>query len=96
MGAPGPGPALTGSCTPSPPFSECHACAGKAQGISVQNNNTYEQEFALEMEKARQGKVKNTPWGSSFRAAPEILHGEKGRACVRACVCVCGLCTHRQ
>ncbi|KAL6767417.1 hypothetical protein ACKKBF_B35150 [Auxenochlorella protothecoides x Auxenochlorella symbiontica] len=47
----------------------------KAQGISVQNNNTYEQEFALEMQKAKAGKVKNTPWGSSYRAAPEILHG---------------------
>ena len=21
------------------------------------------------------GQVKNTPWGSSYRAAPEILHG---------------------
>lgn len=21
------------------------------------------------------GKVKNTPWGSSFKKAPEILHG---------------------
>lgn len=41
----------------------------------MQNNNTYEQEFALEMQKAKAGKVKNTPWGSSYRAAPEILHG---------------------
>lgn len=27
----------------------------------------------------QEGKVKNTPWGSSFRAAPEILHGERER-----------------
>ena len=27
------------------------------------------------MEQARQGKTKNTPWGSTFRAPPEILHG---------------------
>ncbi|GAB4817558.1 hypothetical protein N2152v2_004604 [Parachlorella kessleri] len=32
-------------------------------------------EFDLEMAKAKEGKVKNTPWGSSFRAPPEILHG---------------------
>ena len=24
----------------------------------------------------QEGKVKNTPWGSSFSAPPEILHGE--------------------
>jgi hypothetical protein len=38
-------------------------------------NKTYEQEFALEMSVANQGKAKNTPWGSGYRAAPEILHG---------------------
>jgi hypothetical protein len=27
---------------------------------------------------AQHGQVKNTPWGSSYRAAPEILHGEFG------------------
>ncbi|CAL8462444.1 g1977 [Coccomyxa elongata] len=47
----------------------------KAGAVSVQSNLTYEKEFALEMEKAKEGKVKNTPWGSSFKAAPEILHG---------------------
>lgn len=47
----------------------------KAQGISVQNNNTYEQEFSLEMQKAMEGKVKAVPWGSSYRKPPEILHG---------------------
>ncbi|CAK0751098.1 hypothetical protein CVIRNUC_002042 [Coccomyxa viridis] len=47
----------------------------KAASVSVQSNRTYEQEFALEMQKAQDGKVKNTPWGSSFKKAPEILHG---------------------
>eukprot|EP00887_Chlorella_sp_A99_P005679 scaffold1.g5679.t1 len=52
----------------------------KAQAISVQGGGTYEQEFSLEMEKAKAGKVKNTPWGSTFKQArcaeaPEILHG---------------------
>lgn len=27
------------------------------------------------MSKAKQGKAKNTPWGSGYRAAPEVLHG---------------------
>jgi hypothetical protein len=31
---------------------------------------------------AQEGKVKNTPWGSSFKAPPEILHG----------ACACLLC----
>ncbi|KAK9819828.1 hypothetical protein WJX72_002823 [[Myrmecia] bisecta] len=35
----------------------------------------YEEEFALEMEKVKTGKVKTTPWGSSSRAPPPILHG---------------------
>lgn len=26
---------------------------------------------------AQEGKVKNTPWGSSYRAPPKILHGEQ-------------------
>jgi len=47
----------------------------KAASVSVQSNRTYEQEFALEMQKAQDGKVKNTPWGSSFKKAPDILHG---------------------
>ncbi|EIE24026.1 hypothetical protein COCSUDRAFT_53195 [Coccomyxa subellipsoidea C-169] len=47
----------------------------KAGAVSVQSNLNYEQEFALEMQKAKEGKVKNTPWGSSFKPPPEILHG---------------------
>lgn len=47
---------------------------GKAAGVSA-TGKTYEEEFSLEMEKAKEGKVKNTPWGSSYRDAPEILHG---------------------
>eukprot|EP00884_Botryococcus_braunii_P019765 jgi/Botrbrau1/6472/Bobra.0034s0046.1 len=46
-----------------------------AASVSVQSGKAYEQEFALEMEKAKEGKVKNTPWGSSYRAPPKILHG---------------------
>lgn len=41
----------------------------------MQSGKTYEQEFDLEMAKAKEGKVKNTPWGSSYRAPPTILHG---------------------
>ena len=78
--------------------------------MSVQSGRTYEQEFALEIAKAKvrprrgcplvaaavlcktrlqndegsqrrvcstqEGKVKNTPWGSSFRAPQQILHGK--------------------
>jgi hypothetical protein len=29
---------------------------------------------------SQEGKVKNTPWGSSFRAPPEILHGMSARS----------------
>ncbi|KAK2075819.1 hypothetical protein QBZ16_001560 [Prototheca wickerhamii] len=46
-----------------------------AAAITTQGEGTYEQVFSLEMEKARAGKVKNTPWGSSFRAPPQVLHG---------------------
>ena len=42
---------------------------------AVKQQTRYEEEFALEMEKSRQGKAKSTPWGSGFRAAPEVLHG---------------------
>lgn len=37
----------------------------------------YEEEFATEIERAKEGKTKSTPWGSSFGHAPEILHGYK-------------------
>ncbi|CAD7696492.1 unnamed protein product [Ostreobium quekettii] len=37
--------------------------------------HTYEQEFPSEVEKGREGKTRNTPWGSSYRAPPQILHG---------------------
>lgn len=48
---------------------------GGAPGVSVQTNQTYEEEFASEIERAKQGKAKSTPWGSGFSAAPDILHG---------------------
>lgn len=56
--------------------------AVKGASISVQSNKTYEQTFDLEMKKALEGKTKNTPWGSTFRAPPEVLHGELGVGCV--------------
>lgn len=45
-------------------------------GVIASGGKTYEEEFALEMVKARQGKAKSTPWGSSFAPPPEVLHGE--------------------
>ncbi|KAK9807932.1 hypothetical protein WJX73_004232 [Symbiochloris irregularis] len=45
------------------------------KSVAVQSGKTYEEEFALQMEKAKEGKVKNTPWGSSYRAPNDILHG---------------------
>ncbi|KDD75162.1 chromatin associated protein KTI12, partial [Helicosporidium sp. ATCC 50920] len=44
-------------------------------GVIASGGKTYEEEFALEMVKARQGKAKSTPWGSSFAPPPEVLHG---------------------
>ena len=49
--------------------------AVKAAGVSVMSGKNYEQEFALEMAKAKEGKAKSTPWGSGYARAPEILHG---------------------
>eukprot|EP00775_Hariotina_reticulata_P012558 gene12558-12690_t len=43
--------------------------------INVQTGKTYEQEFDLEQQRMAKPKVKTTPWGSSYREAPEILHG---------------------
>ncbi|KAI7843562.1 hypothetical protein COHA_002804 [Chlorella ohadii] len=47
----------------------------KAAGISVMGGGSYEQEFAAEMARAKEGKAKATPWGSGYAKAPEILHG---------------------
>lgn len=43
--------------------------------INVMSGKSYEQEFDLEQQRMKKPKVKSTPWGSSYRAAPEILHG---------------------
>lgn len=65
-----------GLAVPCSANSLVHPVAGKAAAaITTQGEGTYEQVFSLEMEKARAGKVKNTPWGSSFRAPPQVLHG---------------------
>ena len=39
------------------------------------SNKTYEEEFAKEMSKAKEGKAKAAPWSSGYKKAPEILHG---------------------
>ena len=65
-----------GLALPCSAASHAHPVAAKAAAaITTQGEGTYEQVFSLEMEKARAGKVKNTPWGSSFRAPPQVLHG---------------------
>lgn len=46
-----------------------------AAAISVQSGKTYEQEFDFEQKRLKEGKTRTTPWGSTFRAPPEILHG---------------------
>lgn len=43
----------------------------------IKTGQTYEEEFATEIERAKEGKIKLTPWGSSFGKAPEILHGRR-------------------
>jgi len=39
------------------------------------SNKTYEEEFSLEMSKAKEGKAKAAPWSSGYKKAPEFLHG---------------------
>eukprot|EP00195_Chlamydomonas_chlamydogama_P008032 CAMPEP_0202900738 /NCGR_PEP_ID=MMETSP1392-20130828/12008_1 /ASSEMBLY_ACC=CAM_ASM_000868 /TAXON_ID=225041 /ORGANISM="Chlamydomonas chlamydogama, Strain SAG 11-48b" /LENGTH=128 /DNA_ID=CAMNT_0049587177 /DNA_START=74 /DNA_END=460 /DNA_ORIENTATION=+ len=46
-----------------------------AKGISIQSGKTYEEEFEFETQRMKEAKGKSTPWGSSHRTAPEILHG---------------------
>jgi hypothetical protein len=53
------------------------AAKASSNAINVQSGKTYEEEFDLETKRMAAPKVKNTPWGSSYRAAPEILHGEQ-------------------
>jgi hypothetical protein len=56
----------------------CAAAAAKASATAINvSGKTYEEEFDLETKRMAAPKVKNTPWGSSYRAAPEILHGEQ-------------------
>ncbi|KAK9865328.1 hypothetical protein WJX84_001030 [Apatococcus fuscideae] len=43
--------------------------------VSVQSGHAYEQEFPAEVLRAKKPKIRSTPWGSSYRAAPEHLHG---------------------
>lgn len=54
------------------------AASGDAPGgipTQVKTGQAYEAEFATEVERAKEGKAKTTPWGSGFAKAPEILHG---------------------
>lgn len=46
-----------------------------------------QEEFATEIERAKEGKLKSTPWGSSFGHAPEILHGSFPGLCIRPSAC---------
>lgn len=55
--------------------SEEEEGATNAKGISVMSNKTYEEEFSIEMSRAKTGKERSTPWGSGYGKAPEILHG---------------------
>lgn len=53
--------------------------AGEPEGAlptQVKSGQAYEAEFASEIERAKEGKAKSTPWGSGFAKAPEILHGK--------------------
>eukprot|EP01023_Acetabularia_acetabulum_P059381 TRINITY_DN71367_c0_g1_i1.p2 TRINITY_DN71367_c0_g1~~TRINITY_DN71367_c0_g1_i1.p2 ORF type:complete len:129 (-),score=29.37 TRINITY_DN71367_c0_g1_i1:93-479(-) len=47
----------------------------KQDSISIVSGKNYEEEFSLEMAKAKEGKTRSTPWGSTFRAPPTVLHG---------------------
>ncbi|CAG9460946.1 unnamed protein product [Pedinophyceae sp. YPF-701] len=46
--------------------------------VDTREGKTYEQIFDLEMQRVKQERSRGaTPWGSSYRAPPEILHGYK-------------------
>lgn len=36
---------------------------------------TYEEEFVFETERVKEGKARSTPWGTSYRKPPAVLHG---------------------
>lgn len=46
-----------------------------ATAINIMSGKNYEQEFEFEVQRMKEGKTRSTPWGSSYRAPPEILHG---------------------
>lgn len=54
-----------------------HAATKKVDptAINVMTGKSYEQEFEFEQQRRGAPKVRSTPWGSSYREAPEILHG---------------------
>lgn len=43
--------------------------------VGAPHQKSYEDEFFLEMEKAKKGHAKDTPWGQGYKKAPKILHG---------------------
>eukprot|EP00197_Chlamydomonas_leiostraca_P008801 CAMPEP_0202864208 /NCGR_PEP_ID=MMETSP1391-20130828/4542_1 /ASSEMBLY_ACC=CAM_ASM_000867 /TAXON_ID=1034604 /ORGANISM="Chlamydomonas leiostraca, Strain SAG 11-49" /LENGTH=131 /DNA_ID=CAMNT_0049543927 /DNA_START=36 /DNA_END=431 /DNA_ORIENTATION=+ len=45
--------------------------------VNVMSGKNYEQEFEFETQRMAAPKARATPWGSSYRAPPEILHGYK-------------------
>ena len=42
-------------------------------------SSTYEELFPSEMKRMAEAKGRSNAWGSSYRPAPEILHGYKER-----------------
>ena len=46
-----------------------------AVGGITTKGKSYEEEFEFEKKRIEQGQKSSTPWGSSYRAAPAILHG---------------------
>ncbi|GFH24271.1 uncharacterized protein HaLaN_22034, partial [Haematococcus lacustris] len=43
--------------------------------VNVMSGKKYEEEFEFEKLRRETGKARSTPWGSTYRQAPEILHG---------------------
>lgn len=60
-------------------LASCHVSTLAALDLAA----TPFQEFALEMVKAREGKTKNTPWGSSFKQ----VRGQKALLCKKRPTC---------
>jgi hypothetical protein len=80
-------PVIADNEDPSPDATKAVASPSSTAPAQGQNagaqpttdmSKPYEQEFASEMDKARQGRAKSTPWGTGYRVPPKILHGYSG------------------